>query len=176
MKGGDFKRVYVKVRSPEEIKNNAVLFFNSLSEEAKQKHGYTVEKCIASFLMEEERNQDLLVYRNQIYTVHVDENTDLAFEELAGKMCHLSIKRNDKRPCNDWQDFQDIKNLLAGEERQAIQIYPKESMLVDTVNQYHLWVFPEEMVMPLGWFTRWTIDGEIDPKTAPIGQRKRRRK
>jgi hypothetical protein len=55
-------------------------------------------------------------------------------------MAHLSIKRHDKEPARDWRDFQRIKNELVGEEFEAVELYPAESRLVDSANQYHLWV------------------------------------
>lgn len=54
---------------------------------------------------------------------------------------HLSIRRIDRQTAHDWRDFQRIKNELAGPEWEAIEIYPPESELVDTANQYHLWCF-----------------------------------
>ena len=59
---------------------------------------------------------------------------------------YLSIKRHDREPIGDWRVKQRIKNALLGEEWEAIEIYPKESRLVDASNQYHLFgwqgVFP----------------------------------
>jgi len=52
-------------------------------------------------------------------------------------MVHLSIKRIDKHPVHDWRHFQWIKNELVGEENEAIEIFPAESRMVDTSNQYH---------------------------------------
>ncbi len=52
----------------------------------------------------------------------------------------LSIKRIDKEPCHDWRDMQEIKNQLVGPECEAVELYPAESRVVDTANQYHLWV------------------------------------
>jgi hypothetical protein len=67
-------------------------------------------------------------------------------------MIHLSIKRIDKHPVHDWRHFQWIKNELVGEEHEAIEIYPAESRLVDTSNQYHLWVFADPGVkLPIGF-------------------------
>ena len=67
-------------------------------------------------------------------------------------MVHLSIKRIDKHPVHDWRHFQWIKNELVGEEHEAIEIYPAESRMVDTSNQYHLWVFAEPGVrLPIGF-------------------------
>lgn len=64
---------------------------------------------------------------------------------------HLSIRRVDRRPCRDWRDFQAIKNQLCGPEREAIELYPAESRVVDTANQFHLWVMPEGVKLPIGW-------------------------
>ena len=67
-------------------------------------------------------------------------------------MVHLSIKRIDKHPVHDWRHFQWIKNELVGEEHEAIEIYPAESRLVDTSNQYHMWVFADPTVrLPIGF-------------------------
>lgn len=55
----------------------------------------------------------------------------------------LSIKRRDKMPARDWRDFQRIKNELVGPEYEAIELYPAESRLMDTSNQYHLYVIDD---------------------------------
>jgi hypothetical protein len=77
---------------------------------------------------------------------------DFHSESFGGTITHLSIKRNDKEPLHDWRDLQRIKNELCGEEREAFELYPSESRVVDMANQYHLWVLPEGMVVPLGFF------------------------
>ena len=64
---------------------------------------------------------------------------------------HLSIRRLDRKPCRDWRDFQQIKNELCGEEREALELYPRESRLVDTANQFHLWVQKKGFVIPVGY-------------------------
>jgi hypothetical protein len=50
----------------------------------------------------------------------------------------LSIRRNDREPIMDWRDLQAIKNQLVGCECEAVQLFPAESRLVDSANQYHL--------------------------------------
>jgi hypothetical protein len=57
------------------------------------------------------------------------------------RLWHLSIKRHDKDVvgAERFRDFQRIKNELVGEETEAVELYPAESRLVDTSNQYHLW-------------------------------------
>jgi hypothetical protein len=67
---------------------------------------------------------------------------------------HIVIRRHDGAPVHSWTDFQRIKNELYGKERQAIEVYPPESELVDARNLYHLWVLPEGVTLPFtlaGW-------------------------
>ena len=47
---------------------------------------------------------------------------------------YLSIKRHDKKPCRNWTDFQQIKNMICknGENRFAVEIYPPEKFLVNS--------------------------------------------
>jgi len=49
-----------------------------------------------------------------------------------------------------WSEKQRIKNELFGHERIAVEVFPKESELVDAANMYHLWVLPVEMTLPFG--------------------------
>ena len=64
----------------------------------------------------------------------------------------LSIRANNGMSVErDWRDYQAIKNDLVSPDRQAIEIYPKESKLVDTVNVFHLWVLPEDIEIPVGY-------------------------
>jgi hypothetical protein len=73
---------------------------------------------------------------------------------------HLSIKRRDKEPVHDWRDLQRIKNELAGPEYEGIEIYPAEERLVDTANQYHLWVFMDPTFrMSVGFHERLVAEG-----------------
>lgn len=65
----------------------------------------------------------------------------------------LSIKRLDREPMRDWRDLQEIKNLLVGPECEGIELYPAQSRLVDTANQYHLWVIDDKHFRwPFGFF------------------------
>ena len=95
---------------------------------------------------------------NDTYQVNVlrGENCDhlILSDQLKGLCDYLTIKRADKKAIHDWRHFQIIKNELCGEDREAIEIYPAESRLVDTANQYHLWVIPKGDAMPFGWKAR----------------------
>lgn len=77
------------------------------------------------------------LYQNSIYTVFRRQVTE--------DFVHLSIRRNDRLAAHDWRDFQRIKSQLAGREWEAVELYPAESRLVDTSNQYHLWCVREKM-------------------------------
>lgn len=88
-----------------------------------------------------------IVWVNDKYQVNItDEHPDYIW---------LSIKRRDKQCIHDWRDLQEIKNMLVGPENEAIQIYPAESRLVDTANQFHLWVFKDSKYrIPIGFNER----------------------
>lgn len=93
------------------------------------------------------------IWKNDLYTVTRSEwkyppdkdNPD------APTLVHLSIRRNDRLPAKDWRHFQKIKNELAGENCEAVELYPAENRLVDTANQYHLWCFPAGYRVPVGY-------------------------
>ena len=71
---------------------------------------------------------------------------------------HISIRHITNLAITDFRDFQRIKTELVHPDAEAMQMYPAESRLVDTCNQYHLWVFApysEDMdwpTIPVGYF------------------------
>lgn len=114
---------------------------------------------------DEVRRQHAKLLRDEIwvspeYQVNVDRDPPHGLPGL--KVVHLSIKRRDRSPVHDWRDLQAIKNALVGTEFEAIEVYPAESRLVDTANQYHLWVITDEaggpVTFPVGWTSRLTMD------------------
>ena len=99
-------------------------------------------------------------YINNTYQVQHcvgNEVKDLYDENLRNKLDYLSIKRRDKKPCRNWSDFQEIKNMLCknGENRFAVEVYPPEKFLINTSNQYHLWVFDEKIQIGFGFRQRF---------------------
>lgn len=74
---------------------------------------------------------------------------------------HLSIHTHDRRPARDWRHYQQIKNEVCGEEATAIEIYPPESRLVDTANEYHLWVWPPGFHVGVGLSEGLVSDDEM---------------
>jgi hypothetical protein len=99
----------------------------------------------------EEMKKDKEIWSNDQYIVVIRNQSS---NDNLGQfnIIHLSIKRIDKKPIHSWRDLQKIKNLLVGEENYGIEVYPNESDLVDTSNQYHLWVFQDPTIrLPFGF-------------------------
>ena len=102
-------------------------------------------RCVEAMV---QRASLLQIYENDIYHVEVDTN--------AAPFIHLDIHRHDLAPCKNWRHFQQIKNELVGPEHEAVEIFPAESRLVDTSNQYHLWVHASANYrLPMGFKDRF---------------------
>lgn len=71
----------------------------------------------------------------------------------------LSIKRKDKNWMRDWRELQRIKNAICGEEREGCELYPAESRLVDSSNQFHIFVLPKGDYFPFGYKNRFVVEG-----------------
>ena len=156
-----------------------VMHGNSPYEESKniQKRfahfGMKIAMSVAKKIFKEEF--DCEVYVNDIYQVNVQRNkqADYMVREAAmkGKMTYLSIKRLDKKSIHDWRHLQEIKNELCGEDCEAIEIYPVEKRLVDTANQYHLFVFPKDIRVGFGWTHRSVMTEHKEGGFGKAGQR-----
>ncbi|MGO4890318.1 hypothetical protein ACJ2A9_21430 [Anaerobacillus sp. MEB173] len=70
-----------------------------------------------------------------------------AVDTVWGSVTHACM-RNQAGTDIPWAEKQRIKNELFGIESQAIEVFPKESQLVDAANMYHFWVLPKEMKLP----------------------------
>lgn len=77
-----------------------------------------------------------------------------------GGLKHLSIKRLDRAPLRNWRHLQQIKNEICGEMCEGVEIYPGEYRIADNSNQYHLWVMPEGVEVPVGFPSGMVV---IDP-------------
>jgi hypothetical protein len=115
-----------------------------------EKRERIIQDCIASgftrsqaeYTLCEEMEQEIWV--NDIYQVEKRPAQE--------GVVWLSIKRHDKQDCHDWRHFQEIKNQLVGPECEAVELYPAESRVIDTANQYHLWVFQDPTLrLPFGF-------------------------
>lgn len=78
------------------------------------------------------------VYENSRYQVF--QRTTEA--EGAQTVIQLAIRNKDGSARHDWREFQRIKNELLGREAEAVELYPAESRLTDTRNEFHLFCFP----------------------------------
>ena len=71
-----------------------------------------------------------------------------------GNVEHVTISKgtgtNDGTGEVTWAEKMQIKNELFGENRFAIEIFPKQKNLVDVCDVYHLWVFDKKVDMPFG--------------------------
>lgn len=107
-----------------------------------------------------------IVYINDKYQVNVDPFPPNGFHP---KLVHMSIKRIDKEVIHDWRDLQEIKNAIMGDEAEAVELYPAESRLVDSANQFHLWVIPPGQKFPFGFNERGvTSESTGGAKQRPI--------
>jgi hypothetical protein len=78
---------------------------------------------------------------------------------LAGPL-HLSIKLYTRECARDWRELQAIKNDICGWEREAVEMFPAESRLVDQANQTHLWVLDAREKLPIGFSERSVMTEE----------------
>lgn len=63
-----------------------------------------------------------------------------------------------------WAVKQEIKNELFGDNRLAIEVFPKKKALVDVLDCYHLWVFPKDFDLPFGIHPTKDKQGKCIPR------------
>lgn len=93
------------------------------------------------------------VWKNNLFEVQIRPVEPFGWPA----MLWLSIKRIDKEPIdeNHWRIFQRIKNDLVGSENEGMEMFPAESRLADTSNQYHVFVFADPKIrFPFGFQSR----------------------
>jgi hypothetical protein len=99
------------------------------------------------------------VVRNKTHTVFIKPmNADTTTGNPMDGWVTLSIKRNDREAECDWRVFMRIKNELVGPDREAIQVFPSMSRVVDTANQYFLFVAPRGYLLGVGFIDRLVLD------------------
>lgn len=112
------------------------------------------------------KQDEIYVDESLTYQVNLDRNPHHGFPF---PVWHLSIKRTDKEAFHDWRVFQEIKNAICGEQYEAFELYPAQDRVVDTANQYHLWIIADESIrLPVGW-----TEGRIDYVSGPFGAKQR---
>ncbi|MGH9427340.1 MAG: DUF7694 domain-containing protein [Terriglobia bacterium] len=124
---------------------------------------YSIDPAQNAKMMETAMTDELL--KNSRYTVNI--------RHLRDGWTHLSVKRNDRSPLRDWRELQRIKNEVCGLEREAVEIFPAESRLVDTSNQYFLFVLDSGKSFPLGFQERLVSDSTERARddSSPVAQR-----
>lgn len=85
-------------------------------------------------------------YQNNYYQVQ-----KRAFEGPHGAMFHLAIRRLDRKPIHDWDDFQQIKNELVGPLCEGCELYPSVAREHHDRSTFHLYVFmTTDKMFPFG--------------------------
>ena len=88
-------------------------------------------------------------FSNALYSasVQLEEN-----KEIEIGIYHISFKRHDRSDDGKipWQHKQWIKNDICGVEAEGVELFPAESRILNTANQYHLWVLADNKPMPFG--------------------------
>ena len=97
-------------------------FFNGRTPTAEEAL-FFIEGCV-------QRMTGTQLYENDLYFVQVFPR---------GQFFQLNIRRRDGHPCKDWWHFQQIKNEIMGPECEAVELFPADSRMIDTGNEYHLW-------------------------------------
>lgn len=102
-------------------------------------------------------------WANDKYMVHVIPWPAQHINGHNRGLVQLSIRRQDRLPARDWRDLQRIKTQLLGPEVEAVELYPAESRLVDTANQFHLWAVADPLFrFPFGWNWRRATSSETE--------------
>jgi len=100
------------------------------------------------------------IMKNNLYQVSIFDATITPKSDWP-PMWHLSIKRLDRKAFHDWRDMQLIKNHIISPDNEGVELFPMERRLVDSANQYHLFVLKEKLVpFPFGFGERFVDDGQ----------------
>lgn len=89
------------------------------------------------------------VWMNDLVLVQV--NRSHYVDEWGIETDHLFVVSTDRKPIRKWGWLQRVKNEVVGPQRQAVEMFPKESELVDVGDVYHLWVLPEGRELPFNF-------------------------
>jgi hypothetical protein len=84
------------------------------------------------------------VYKNNLFIVQVWDPVNSAW----GLVTKAGVRKNDGTPTG-WAHLQQIKDELFGKEREAFELFPASSKLVDVANMYWLWVLEPEQFAPV---------------------------
>jgi hypothetical protein len=100
-----------------------------------------------------QRMTSIQIYENDTYIVEVRYHPPFV---------QLDVRRRDHGDCKNWRELQQIKNEIVGPEHEAVELFPAESRLVDTANQYHLWVHVSpDYRFPFGFVERCVLSRPV---------------
>ena len=126
-----------------------------LTEEFMPLRPELIAETMKAYAMDEPTARKLLDEEHAKCRYWINDLYQIQTRQLSSGIMHICIRRRDGSMFKDWRHFQQIKNEVAGPEREAIELYPRESRLVDTSNKWHLWVMPEGTSMDgVGWTKR----------------------
>src|SRR5262252_5066149 len=101
--------------------------------------------------------REVQIFKNHRYTVQVRELDPVRPDVLPAM--EISVRRNDRQPVTDWRDLQRIKNEMAGPECEGVQLFPAETRLVDTANQFYMYaILDPRFRFPFGFRERMVSD------------------
>lgn len=108
--------------------------------------GAVPEEAADDYLAQTEAARaDVEVWLNNRYVCTVERRPD------DDSVVVISLRRTDRKPIRDWRDMQRIKNELAGYETEAVELFPADSRLMDSANQYWLWCLRPGERWPFGY-------------------------
>lgn len=108
-------------------------------------HDLNVERCT-------KRKCDMIFENSRYIVLVLKPYDDVVWLSFRGQ--------NNRADERDWRDYQRIKNELCGADCEGIEIFPQESRLVDTANQFHLWVFEPSKSLGIGYPKRDVLTPE----------------
>lgn len=102
------------------------------------------------FGFSEDETADMMRRENEGSSIVINSRYQVMIRPM-DEVIYLSIKRLDQKPIRSWRDLQRIKNELVGPECEGLELYPAESRLLDSANQYHLFVLRDPLKrLPFG--------------------------
>lgn len=113
-------------------------------------YGVTIPEGRRSIRIDQAQPDAKRGHERMLVEVWSNDLYEATAEHFGNGWAYLTLKRHDRRAVRDWRHLQSIKNEVCGPEREAFEIFPAESRLVDEANQYHLWVMPEGATLPVG--------------------------
>lgn len=71
-------------------------------------------------------------------------------EDRGATRLSISYPRTNSSP-RDWRFLQNLKNIVMGEDREAVELFPPEADVIQISNMTHLWVLPKGQMLKIGW-------------------------